>query len=127
MVERVQEELDARVKVSKAVDYVGTTIGMIRAILGRGPYEGCKVNAYHLPVNSGFDIILEGITALKKEYGYLNSVFESIAPFYPESNRKNINVKLTATHAAIEALQEYEAILSNIKTSLNELPMRFFD
>lgn len=125
MIEKEQAEIDAKVKVLKAIDYVGTTIGMIRTILGRGPYK--KGNAYNLPVNSGFDIILEGISCLKKEYRYLNSVFEDISQFYPEANRKNIDAKLTATHAALEALDEYKAILSNIKRSLNELPTRFFD
>lgn len=124
MIEKEQNDIDARLKVSKTIDYVGTTVGMIRTILGRGPH---KANAYDLPINDGFNIILNGIAALSKEYGYLNSLFESIAPFYPESSRKNINVKLTATRAAIEALGEFETILSNIKRSLNELPTRFFD
>ena len=125
MIEKEQAEIDAKVKVLKAIDYVGTTIGMIRTILGRGPYK--EGNAYNLPVNSGFDIILEGISALKKEYRYLNSLFENISQFYPKPNRANIDAKITATRAAIEALGEFETILSNIKRSLNELPTRFFD
>lgn len=119
-----QNDTDARVKVSRAIKHVGMTIGEIRGILGYRPQKG---NPYNLSVNSGFNVILERISALKKSYGHINSVFENIAQFYPQESKGKISAKITATRLAIEALQEYETILSNIKGSLNELPTKFFN